>query len=324
MVNNLLNCGGAHCSMCVIEAGFLIERSVESMKELAMTLTDPTTGDVIRRRADYETRQGVCGVPITKSDITKNIPVCHSKIRVFEFEVELLVRLLSHQKWSSPTNTVRYTKLEKESYSAAREKLKEDFYKNIAVNIGNPGEMVTGKAFQTISSDVSRAFIVGLVPEELRESLSQIMLGLHTTVKVINSQKRKINVEKLRLLTKETNLRLVETFPWAVISPSVHRVLAHSWEVVRANDSFGLGGLSEEGLEALNKNIREIRDSGARKDSTLHNMTDTYNHLWDRSRPTVMEMEREVKRRETKVIVASEIKTLVESPFLEEAEDKKI
>ena len=332
MVNNLLNCGGAYCSMCVtsqadahrvevIEAGFIIERSVESMKELAMALTDPATGDVIRRRADYETRQGVCGVPITESDITKNIPVCHSKIRVFEFEVELLVRLLSHQKWSSPTNTVRYTKSEKESYNTAREKLKQDFYKNIAVNIGNPGEMVTGKAFQTISSDDSRAFIVSLVPEEIRESLNQIMLGLHATVKVINSQKRKVNVEKLRLLTKETNLKLVETFPWAVISPSVHRVLAHSWEVVMANEGFGLGGLSEEGLEALNKYIREIRDSGSRKDSTLHNMTDTFNHLWDRSRPTIMEMEREIKRRKTKVLVSTEIEALVESLFLEEAED---
>ena len=42
-------------------------------------------------------------------------------------------------------------------------------------------------------------------------------------------------------------LNIVETFPWAVISPSVHRILAHSWEKIEINDSFGFGGESEEG-----------------------------------------------------------------------------
>ena len=55
MVTNLLNCGGAYCTMCtksqddahkkeVVEEGFIIERSVESLKELAQSLTDPATG----------------------------------------------------------------------------------------------------------------------------------------------------------------------------------------------------------------------------------------------------------------------------------------
>ena len=48
-----------------------------------------------------------------------------------------------------------------------------------------------------------------------------------------------------------------------------------------------------------------MRDSGARKDSTLHNMTDTFNHLWDRSRPTIVEMEREIKRKKPKVLIST-------------------
>ena len=50
------------------------------------------------------------------------------------------------------------------------------------------------------------------------------------------------------------------------------------------NGGFGLGDMSEEGLEALNKLIRQMRAKGARKDSTPNNFRDTYNHLWDRSR----------------------------------------
>ena len=86
MVSTLLNLGGAYCTMCsksqaecqkveVIEAGFIIDRSVESIAQLALSLTDPETGEVIRKKADYNRRQGICGQPITESDLTKHIPV---------------------------------------------------------------------------------------------------------------------------------------------------------------------------------------------------------------------------------------------------------
>ena len=61
-----------------------------------------------------------------------------------------------------------------------------------------------------------------------------------------------------------------------------------------------------------------MRSRGARKDSTLNNFTDTYNHLWDRSRPVIVEMERKIKRRPAKVVAGTEIKSMVESMFLEE------
>ena len=90
---------------------------------------------------------GVCGKPLTKSDPTKNIPVCHSKIRVFEFVIELLNRYLSHKKWWTLVNKVKYTTEEKEQYKLVRAKLKEDLYNNLAINIADPGDMVTGATF---------------------------------------------------------------------------------------------------------------------------------------------------------------------------------
>ena len=50
-------------------------------------------------------------------------------------------------------------------------------------------------------------------------------------------------------------------------------------------------------------------------------VVDTYNHLWDRSRPTIVEMERKVKRMKEKGIISTEIESLVESLFLEEGEE---
>ena len=329
MVTSLLQLGGAYCSMCthsqeechnmlVIQAGFVINRSIETITDLAISLTDEDTGEVVRAPKDYAKRQGVCGKPITESDLTKNIPVCHSKIRTTEFVVELLIRYLSHQKWWTPTNAVRYTKEEKTSYNNARARLEDDFYQNMAINLGDPGDMVTGNAFHKLASDTSREFVCNIVDEDLREDFGIMLLGLCAAVKIIHSQKRKVNVDKFRTMTLEVYIKLIQCFPWCSISPSVHRILAHSWEVIQLNEGYGLGNLSEEGLEALNKYIRSRRETGARKDTTMHNFMDTFNHLWDRSRPTIVEMARIIRRKTPKLMVMTEIEAVVESLFLED------
>ena len=329
MINNLSGLGGAFCTMCsksqsecqnpdVIQDGFLIDRDIESIRDLAIALTDPISGEVVRKKGDYRSRQGVCSLPVTDTDVTKNIPVCHSKIRVFEWIVQLEVRYRSHKKWASSTNGVKYTKEEKEMYDKCWEEFKEAVYQNLAINIGNPSDMVTGASFQKFSSDSARAFFVSLLKEEDAEDFNFILLGLSAAVKVINSQKRRVNTEKLRELSLEVYLRIVERFPWAVISPSIHRILAHAHEVIDLNEGFGLGDESEEGLEALNKQIRRIREHGPRKDSTPNNFCDTYNHLWDRSRPTIVEMERKIKKKKPMIVISTEIEALVESLFLEE------
>ena len=331
MVTTLLRLGGAYCSMCVksqvechdllvVQQGFLIERSIESLTDLALSLTDKDTGDVVKSRGDYATRQGVCGKPITNSDLTKNIPVCHSKIRTTEWLVELLVRYKSHQKWWTATNNVKYSKEEKEHYGSTRLEVQELLYQNMAVNIGDPGDMVTGNAFGKLATDSSRQFLCTLVKEEIQEDFGVALLGLCAAVKIINSQKRKVNIDKLRQMLIETYVKLLICFPWCAVSPSVHRILAHSWEVIELNDGFGLGNLSEEGLEALNKYVRSMRETGARKDCTLNNFTDTFNHLWDRSRPTIVDMARQIKRRAPQLLIMTEIEVLVETLFLEEEE----
>ena len=74
----------------------------------------------------------------------------------------------------------------------------------------------------------------------------------------------------------------------------------------------------EEGLEALNKQIRRMRQTGSRKDSTENNFLNIFNHFWDRSRPTIFEMERKIKKKKEKLIISTEIEALVDSLFLEE------
>ena len=180
--------------------------------------------------------------------------------------------------------------------------------------------MVTGNSFQTFSSDEARRLICTLVSEEKREDLNFILIGLCAVVKIVNSQKRRVNTQKLQGLSSSVLLRIVEKFPWAMISPSVHRILAHGWERISMNGGFGLGAESEEGLEALNKWIRRLRERGSRKTDTLSNFTDTFNHLWDRSRPTIVEMRRKIKKKKPKLVIETEIESMVKSLFEEDYE----
>ena len=54
----------------------------------------------------------------------------------------------------------------------------------------------------------------------------------------------------------------------------MHQVLAHSTTLINANDSIGLGSLSEEPIE--HKNLRHYRESLARKTTQNANLSDDY------------------------------------------------
>ena len=174
MVTNLLNCGGAYCTMCtksqdechkleVIKDGFIIERSVESMRELALALVDKE----VQNKRDRAVRQGICGEANTEADLTKNIPVCHSKIS-FEQSVDLIIRSCSHQIWWTPTNGQKYSPEYDELYlQQGSDKL-----------------------------NASRSFFVSLVSDQCR-GLDLILLGLTAIFKVINSKRRNVNTSKV-------------------------------------------------------------------------------------------------------------------------------
>ena len=106
-------------------------------------------------------------------------------------------------------------------------------------------------------------------------------------MRVISSKSKEIEPESFEEFCISTYLLLTQSFPWASVPQSVHRILAHSAERIKLNDNFGLGSLSEEGLEATHKLIRRFRSILARKTSLSDNLRDVFKHLWTRSDPLV-------------------------------------
>jgi hypothetical protein len=313
MVVRLLQLGGSYCTMChfsqsqchdlaIIASGFKITRTVQSIQELALSLTDPDSDQIRKLPGDYAVRQGITGTPLTTADVTKTLPVCHSKIQTFDWFVNrLLVKANSTQKWHSSATPIRYTEDEKKAEREAREEIKREVKQKLGINIGDPSDMITGNNFKTFSSDESREILASLIKEEsLRVPFKEIHLGLSAIIRVLNSQHHTINLSLYKDLCTSVHLKICESFPWAVISPSIHRVFAHSWEKIELNEMKGLGSESEEALEAQNKFIRYLRVHGARKITTEENFQDTWNHLWCRSSPLITELDREKKKKKIK------------------------
>ncbi len=106
-------------------------------------------------------------------------------------------------------------------------------------------------------------------------------------LRVISSKSKEVKVESFEDFCISTYLHLAQSFPWASIPQSIHRILAHSPERIKMNDNFGLGSLSEEGLEATHKLDRRFRSLLARKTSLSDNLRDVFKHLWIRSDPVI-------------------------------------
>ena len=68
----------------------------------------------------------------------------------------------------------------------------------------------------------------------------------------------------------------------------MHATVHHSPELIRMNEGFSLGSLSEEGLEGNNKDIRNYLSRFCRKSSPIYQITDVMYRLLERSDPWIL------------------------------------
>ena len=98
---------------------------------------------------------------------------------------------------------------------------------------------------------------------------------------------RKLNVDKLEDLCQRQNLLIVNTWPWVKLTPSLHELYAHLPDLVRNNNDYGLGDLSEENLESLHRNFKDDRENFSRLFSVREMLKDTMKRQNTRSDPVV-------------------------------------
>ena len=136
--------------------------------------------------------------------------------------------------------------------------------------------------------------MVSLAPQRFQEAYRTLLCRLWVIVKIYTSQ-RKVDIGQFKEFCLDTynyilmnfNNNSAETKRWISISPTVHALLAHSWELIANNDGKGCGEFSESGLENNNKFLRFYRCNLARKVNQEMNLEDCLTRLWLRSDPTI-------------------------------------
>ena len=154
---------------------------------------------------------------------------------------------------------------------------------------GAGGSTDTGQTARRFFSLQKRNDFISLVhgTEKEKADLKKLHESYSIILRVVSSKGKEIDTESFEEFCLETYCHQVESFPWATLPQSLHRVLAHCADRIRMNDGFGLGSLSEEGLEATHKLVRRFRAILSRKTSLQDNLQDVFKHLWVRSDPVI-------------------------------------
>ena len=130
---------------------------------------------------------------------------------------------------------------------------------------GHGGTTTTGNvARRVLFQENIRKIILEHITPGFREDTGILVQNLAIIQRIVTSS-RKVKVDDFRNFCYDTYRFLLEEFPWASITPTVHKVMTHSWEIIQTNDECNLESLSEEGLESCDKVLRMLRLSDSRK-----------------------------------------------------------
>ena len=131
---------------------------------------------------------------------------------------------------------------------------------------------------------------MSLVPQRFQEDFRELLCRIWVAVKVYTSTS-KVNSTQFRNFCLDTYALVFNKFnnepKWISVSPTVHSLLAHGWEVITNHDDTGMGEFTESGLENNNKFLRFYRRNLARKTDQSANLEDCLTRLWLRSDPVI-------------------------------------
>ena len=240
-------------------------------------------------------RGGLTREPIVEEDLNMVSPL-HCLLRILEFALKLLYHLRSSTfMW---TESPKELGLLYDSYIKAKADVCELVYEHARIKVDIPDP--TGKGgTTTIGNICERLFkdygyiLVMLAPDCFKSDYAELLNRLWLIISLYASKSKKhINTVFFKEFCSETYDHLLNNFnnnesKWINISPTLHMTLAHAWEIIDMNNTYGLGDYSESGLEHNHKFLRFFRSCLARKYSQEANLKDCINRFWLKSDPGV-------------------------------------
>ena len=150
-----------------------------------------------------------------------------------------------------------------------------------------------GNTAMRFFDEKNRKDILSLINgEETRENFGELLSYFNKILIVTQrtEQTKKVNIQQLKQLGIELMACYRNYFPWAYMSPSVHQMAAHAWELFEINNGKSISMWSECPVEAWNKHIRAFKSGPAcrtRQMSIKYAIQDTFTRMLIMTHPNI-------------------------------------
>ena len=258
MAGLLDGAGGASCHLCTatesqikslewVESGFPINRFVTDAHEIFSEVNE----EEFLKLPSHQ-RIGITHQPTSNINIIAASPL-QAYLCVFKWFMLLIYHLDAGRTQWSPSNS-------KVQASMRRIRSIIEERCNISVDIpsSHGGTSTTGNVARDCFMN-KREFLKWAtcsIDPVHQPTLEIIQTNLSVILRLVNSGDQ-INCDKLEELCKGTYKFIISKFAWASITPSLHKLLSHSFQIIHSyNCGYGLKNISEKCLEACNKYVR--------------------------------------------------------------------
>ena len=237
MTGILDGAGGAACHLCtatkaqlkdkhLIQHGFPINRSIQLAREIFLEVDED---EFLAKPSSA--RFNITHKPISAIDILPASPL-HGYIRIFSWLMNLAYHIHAGvRKWSPTLAKVESSKSFIRNYLHEITGIKIDFPNS------QGGTSTTGNvARQCFSPKCDEPnnylrWILTLLPNDCRYSFTTLHTNLAVILRIYNSDKI-INEESFEIICKDTYQLILDHYPWANVTPTLHKILAHSVELM--------------------------------------------------------------------------------------------
>ena len=281
----LSGAGGASCQLCtatreqltdmeLVECGYPLNRHVKDAIDI---FNDVNEEEFLRLPSEKRNSslKLITHLPMSNIDILSASPL-HSYLCVFRWFMLLIYHLDAGQRKCSPTSPKIHL-----SMNRMRSLLLLKTGLHVDIPSCDGGTSSTGNVAQSCfhsEKDFIRWGTSSLLPED-KYSIALIQKNISVILRLYNSSS-KLDTLKLDNFCKETYQFILKEFPWVSITPSLHKLLAHSVELFAVHSNgCGLKLFSEESIESLNKYVRRYRERLSRKFNFQDNIKDIFLRL---------------------------------------------
>ena len=270
-------------------------------------------------------RAGQCHKPLlTQSGCL--FAILHQALRSLDFVLKILYHLVAgHKVWSEADPTV------KADVATSKAKVISHIKATCGgLLVDSPtavgGNTNTGPVSQRFFAWCNREAICSLIDDAADRENFNILLGqFNVSLSVAESVDvtKVVDVEKIKLHCHETMIHITLHFPWVKITPSVHQMLAHNWELFEMQNGGPIAIWSESALESWNKHLRNFRSGAgcrARQMSVRCNIQDVFVRMLVTSAPVIASVRRNllVKRQQSSCpsVVPNQEEVIIKGMYL--------